>query len=206
MAPGLVAGCWVFLAGTMQLAKYTNRKKKKKKKRKRRKERREEKRGERVRKACVNPSKDIPHLVTPYENIQIATLSTVKGDFCRTLRSDSMGIDIQIYIRREVHALPSPFFSAGRGHVRALSATNNQPFVVFSYWGRREEERKRDGICILFFFFLSLFLLSSLFLRPSFRFVCLHRVYDIVSSPILAKLERKRQMQGNLRSSFFWPL
>lgn len=32
MAPGLVAGCWVFLAGTMQLAKYTNRKKKKKKK------------------------------------------------------------------------------------------------------------------------------------------------------------------------------
>lgn len=206
MAPGLVAGCWVFLAGTMQLAKYTNRKKKKKKKRKRRKERREEKRGERVRKACVNPSKDIPRLVTPYENIQIATLSTVKGDFCRTLRSDSMGIDIQIYIRREVHALPSPFFSAGRGHVRALSATNNQPFVVFSYWGRREEERKRDGICILFFF-LSLPLSPFLSLSSSLlSFRCLHRVYDIVSSPILAKLERKRQMQGNLRSSFFWPL
>lgn len=29
MAPGLVAGCWVFLAGTMLLAKYTNREKSK---------------------------------------------------------------------------------------------------------------------------------------------------------------------------------
>lgn len=36
-----MAGCWVFLAGTMQLAKYTNREEKKK-----RKEKTEEEEGE----------------------------------------------------------------------------------------------------------------------------------------------------------------
>lgn len=64
MASGLVTGCWVFLAGTMPFAKYTNREKSK---------------GEVA--TCpsrVSPLAPVPPTIRPSypgENIQIATLS-----------------------------------------------------------------------------------------------------------------------------------
>lgn len=74
MASGLVAGCWVFLAGTMPFAKYTNREKSK---------------GEVA--TCPSrvppPFAPVPRryvLVTPARIFKLQPFRNVKGDFCRT--------------------------------------------------------------------------------------------------------------------------
>lgn len=74
MASGLVAGCWVFLAGTMPFAKYTNREKSK---------------GEVA--TCPSPPSTplapVPRryvLVTPARIFKLQPFRNVKGDFCRT--------------------------------------------------------------------------------------------------------------------------
>lgn len=74
MASGLVAGCWVFLAGTMPFAKYTNREKSK---------------GEVA--TCPSPPStplaSVPRryvLVTPARIFKLQPFRNVKGDFCRT--------------------------------------------------------------------------------------------------------------------------
>lgn len=98
MASGLVAGCWVFLAGTMPLAKYTNREK--------------SKGGSRCVPLAVTtlrvPRPDDTVLVTPGENIQIATLSQRERRLLpNPFDRHSMGIDIQIYLT-EVPLPPAP--------------------------------------------------------------------------------------------------
>lgn len=74
MASGLVAGCWVFLAGTMPFAKYTNSEKSK---------------GEVA--TCPSrvpsPLASSPRryvLVTPARIFKLQPFRNVKGDFCRT--------------------------------------------------------------------------------------------------------------------------
>lgn len=76
MASGLVAGCWVFLAGTMPLAKYTNRKKKQ---------------GGGTPPGNPLPLLSLPSapptihvLVTPTRIFKLQPFRNVKGDFCRT--------------------------------------------------------------------------------------------------------------------------
>lgn len=90
----------------------------------------------------------------------------MKGDFCRTLRSDSMGIDIQIYIRREVHALPSTLFLS-RSRPRSPSQrriTVRRIQLLGSTRGRKEKGWNLHSV-----FSLSLF---SLFFSPFASFVC----------------------------------
>lgn len=73
MASGLVTGCWVFLAGTMPFAKYTNREKSK---------------GEVA--TCpfrVPPLAPVPRryiLVIPARIFKLQPFRNMKGDFCRT--------------------------------------------------------------------------------------------------------------------------
>lgn len=104
MASGLVAGCWVFLAGTMPLAKYTNSEKSK---------------GEvatcpfrvpppssRSRTPTIRPS-----YRREYSNCN--PFAMWKETSAEPLRSDSMGIDIQIYLTEVPlpSTLPCPPFS-----------------------------------------------------------------------------------------------
>lgn len=74
MASGLVAGCWVFLAGTMPFAKYTNSEKSK---------------GEVATYPSWKPSllAPVPRryvLVTLAKIFKLQPFRNVKGDFCRT--------------------------------------------------------------------------------------------------------------------------
>lgn len=176
----------------MQLAKYTNReeKKKEKKKRKKRKERRE---GKRVRKACVNPSRRT-YPLREYSN---------RNPFDRERRllpNPSIGFNGHRYSnlystrgsRSSLHPFSQPVEATFAPSQRRITVRRIQ--LLGSTRGRKEKGWNLHSV----FFSLSPFLLS--------RLVCSCRVYDIVSPPILAKLERKRrrQMQGNLRSFFFF--
>lgn len=74
MASGLVAGCWVFLAGTMPFAKYTNKEKSKG-------------RSLRTPSGCPPSSLLYPRryvLVTPARIFKLQPFRNVKRDFCRT--------------------------------------------------------------------------------------------------------------------------
>lgn len=181
-------GVGFLLACTMQLAKYTNRKNGREKKKKSRKERGESE-------SCCQPFEGHkPHLVTPYEEY------SNRNPFDRERRllpNPSIGFNGHRYSNlystegsRSSHPSSQPVEDT----FRALSATNNRRRVAIGVDKRKTKEWK--GICILFSFFF--FLLFC---------VCVY-VCDIVSSSILAKLERKRhwQMHGNLRSAFSPPL
>lgn len=96
--------------------------------------------------------------------------------------------------RSSLHPFSQPVEATFAPSQRRITVRRIQ--LLGSTRGRKEKGWNLHSV----FFSLSLssFLLS--------RLVCSCRVYDIVSPPILAKLERKRrrQMQGNLRSFFFF--